>query len=92
MSKIIIPTPLRKFTGNVANIEVSANTIEEAFNNLAEEFPEIKKHIIDENGNIRSFMRIYLEDTDINTLQNEATPVKENSVISIIPAIAGGAS
>lgn len=90
MSKIIIPTPLRKFTGNVAKVDLSASTIEEAFNNLAEVYPEIKKHIFDEDGNIRSFMKIYLEDTDIQTLQNEATPIKEDSVISIIPAIAGG--
>lgn len=90
MSKIIIPTPLRKFTGNTATVEVNASTIEKAFQALAGQYPEIKTHIFDDDGNIRSFMRIYLGDEDIQTLQKETTPIDENSVISIIPAIAGG--
>lgn len=90
MAKVIIPTPLRKFTNNEGSINASGSTIKEAIQELTETFPDLKKHIYDESGNIRSFVRIYVGDDDIKALQNESTPLKEDSVVSIIPAIAGG--
>ena len=90
MAKILIPTPLRKFTSNNSTIEVSQNTIGSSIQELAEKHPDLKKHLLDENGVIRSFIKIYLEDDDIKVLQGQETPVKESSLISIIPAIAGG--
>ncbi len=90
MAKVIIPTPLRKFTNNEGSINTSGSTIKEAIQELTETFPDLKKHVYDESGNIRSFVRIYVGDDDIKALQNESTPLKEDSVVSIIPAIAGG--
>lgn len=91
MAKIIIPTPLRKFTENQSVFETKGTTIREAILELTETFSGLKQHLLDANENIRSFIRIYLGEEDINTLQSVDTTVPENSVISIVPAIAGGA-
>ena len=90
MPKIIIPTPLRKFTGNQAAIEVDAIDIRESINALSSLYPDLKKQLFDDKGEIRQFLRIYLGDEDIKVLNNEQTPVTQDAVISIVPAIAGG--
>ncbi len=90
MAKVIIPTPLRKFTENEGSIQTSGGTVQEAIKQLTETYPELTKHIYDDGGSIRSFVRIYVGDDDIKALQNEETPLKDDSVVSIIPAIAGG--
>lgn len=90
MATIIIPTPLRKFTNQQSKINVDGKNIKEVFEELTLNFPEIKKNLIDENGNIRGFVNIFLEDEDIRNLQKENTLIEKNSIISIIPAIAGG--
>ncbi len=92
MAKVIIPTPLRKFTQNQASIETGGTNIAEAFEDLTATFPDLKKHIYDNAGKIRSFVRVYVGDEDIKALENEDTPLKTDSVVSIIPAIAGGLS
>jgi len=90
MAKVIIPTPLRKFTENQSSIESSGGTVLETIQDLTNNYPELKKHIFDADGKIRNFVRIYIGDEDIKTLNNENTTVESDSVISIIPAIAGG--
>lgn len=90
MAKIIIPTPLRKFTENASQIEANGGTVLESVQQLAVQFPDLNKHLFDADGNIRKFIRIYIGDEDINVLEKEKTEVKADSVISIIPAIAGG--
>ena len=90
MAKVRIPSPLRKFTNNLTTIETSASTITGAISELVETYPKLKEQIIDSEGKIRKFVRIYIGDTDIKALDNENTPVKEDSVVNIIPAIAGG--
>jgi len=90
MAKIIIPTPLRKFTGNTATFETNGETIAEAIGELTNTHQGLGRHLLDENNNIRSFIRIYLGEDDINSLDKGDTAVAENSVISIVPAIAGG--
>ena len=90
MAKIIIPTPLRKFTNNQGTIELSGETVIEAVESLGNTYPDIKVHLLDENGSLRNFLRIYVGDEDIKALQNENTLVDDSSIISIIPAIAGG--
>ena len=87
MAKVIVPTPLRKFTNNEASIDANGGTVKESITSLADQFPELKKHIFEENGEIRKFVRIYLGDEDINVLEKENTKVSSDSVISIIPAI-----
>jgi molybdopterin converting factor small subunit len=90
MATVIIPTPLRKFTNNTAKIDINAGTIEETVNELTLNFPDLKKHLLDENGRIRSFINIFVGDNDIRDLEQEKTEVKNDTLISIVPAIAGG--
>lgn len=90
MAKVIIPTPLRKFTDNQASVETKSHSVLEAINGLADQFPELREHLFDEQGKLRKFIRIYVGDADIRELHNENTSVDGNSVVSIIPAIAGG--
>lgn len=90
MASIIIPTPLRKFTNNEASVSSNGTTVQESVEHLAKKFPDLNKHIFDADGKIRQFIRIYVGDEDINALDNENTKVDDASVISIIPAIAGG--
>jgi molybdopterin converting factor small subunit len=90
MATIIIPTPLRKFTGNQSKLDIKGNSIKEAVSELALNFPDLKKHLLDDSGNIRTFINIFIGNDDIRNLQQENTAIKEDTVISIIPAIAGG--
>jgi molybdopterin converting factor small subunit len=90
MATVIIPTPLRKFTNQTARLQVDAGTVGEIIDRITLDFPELKKHLLDPQGSIRSFVNIFSGDDDIRDLQKEKTPVNESSVISIIPAIAGG--
>ena len=90
MATVIIPTPLRKFTNNTARLQIQANNINEVVNELTQNFPDLKKHLLDESGKVRSFVNIFVGDDDIRNLEQEQTTVKDETIISIIPAIAGG--
>ena len=89
-SKIRIPTPLRKLTDNEEIIEVSASTVGDAIIELQSRFPGIKERLLDENGAVRRFVNVYVNEEDIRFLQNQQTPLKSGDEVSIIPAIAGG--
>lgn len=91
MATVFIPTPLRRFTNNTSKLQVPPGNIKDVINDLSLNFPELKKHLLDEGGNIRSFINIFVGDDDIRNLQQENTIVKDETVISIVPAIAGGA-
>lgn len=91
MATIIIPTPLRKFTNNTAKLQIPTGTIESSIKELTSNFPELKRHLLDDQGKIRTFVNIFVGDEDIRDLQQENTEVKDDTVVSIIPAIAGGA-
>ena len=90
MATVIIPTPLRKFTNQKARIQVDAVTVGEIVDRITLDFPELKKHLLDSQGGLRSFVNIFSGDDDIRDLQKENTPVNDSSIISIVPAIAGG--
>src|SRR5579863_1857734 len=90
MATVIIPTPLRKFTNNTARLQVGSGTVHSTFEELIRNFPDLKKHLLDEGGNIRSYVNIFIGNDDIRDLDKEKTPVSEDAVISIVPAIAGG--
>jgi len=90
MATVIIPTPLRKFTNNTARLQVRPGTIQETVNELTVNFPDLKKHLLDEHGKIRSYVNIFIGNDDIRDLQQENTAVQEGAVVSIVPAIAGG--
>ena len=88
--KVRIPTPLRKLTNEQDLVEVQATTITEAIKELQVKFPGIQERLVDEKGEVRRFVNIYVNEEDIRFLQNQHTPLKDADEISIIPAIAGG--
>jgi molybdopterin synthase sulfur carrier subunit len=87
-----IPTPLRKLTNDQPEVETDGSDIESVIENLEANHSGIKERICDEAGNIRRFVNIYLNDEDIRFLDGKTTAVKDGDEVSIIPAIAGGAS
>src|SRR6266853_1838291 len=91
MAKTVrIPTPLRKLTNNEEVVEVKASTIGDAITELQSRYPGIKERLVDDQGEVRRFVNVYVNEEDIRFLQNQQTPLKEGDEISIIPAIAGG--
>ncbi|MEO0278191.1 MAG: MoaD/ThiS family protein [candidate division WOR-3 bacterium] len=70
---------------------MDAHSVEEAINELLKSYPGLKERITDENGNVREFLNIYVNEQDIRFMDNLQTKVKEGDVILLIPAIAGGA-
>ena len=85
-----IPTPLRRLTQSLAEVEAEGTDIEGIIENLEASYPGMKERLCDEGGNIRRFVNIYLNDEDIRFLDGKATAVADGAEISIIPAIAGG--
>jgi len=90
--KVLIPTPLRQFTGKQSSIECNAAAVGEALGSLTSTFPELKKHLFTDEGKIRSFVNVYLNDEDIRFLDKESTRTKDGDTISIVPSIAGGST
>ncbi len=88
--KIIIPTPLRQYTGKQDSIEIQARTVGEALSNITAKYADLRKHLYNEEGKLRTFVNVYLNDEDIRYMQKESTPLNDNDVISIVPSIAGG--
>jgi len=89
-AKVRIPTPLRKLTNNEELVEVNAGTVGAVITELQSRYPGIKERLVDENGSVRRFVNVYVNEEDIRFLQNQDTPIKSGDEISIIPAIAGG--
>ena len=90
MAKILIPTALRQFTEQSDSVEVSGGTVGQALQNLTAKYPNIKKNLFNDQGKLRSFVNVYLNDEDIRYMKKEATPVAESDTLSIVPSIAGG--
>jgi len=90
MAYVIIPSALRGFTGQQSRCQVTGRTVAEALNQLCERHPDLRRHLFDEQGQLRKFVNIFVGDQDIRHLQQEATPVADNDEISIVPAVAGG--
>jgi molybdopterin converting factor small subunit len=88
--KVIIPTPLRVYAGKRASTDVNANTVGEALHHLTVEFAELRKHLFTDEGKLRSFVNVYVNDEDIRYLAKEDTPTKDGDTVSIVPSIAGG--
>ena len=85
-----IPTPLRKLTNNEELVEINAVTVGEALVELQTRFPGIHERLVDDQGEVRRFVNVYVNEEDIRFLKNRETPLKDGDEISIIPAIAGG--
>lgn len=90
MPKILIPTPLRQFAGGNDTVEVSGATAGEALASLTAQHPDLKKNLFNDEGKLRSFVNVYVNDEDIRFLKKDATEVAAGDTISIVPSIAGG--
>ena len=88
--KVRIPTPLRKLTNNEELVEVNASTVGDVIQELQTRFPGIQERLVDDSGEIRRFVNVYVNEEDIRFLNNQQTPLKDGDEVSIIPAIAGG--
>lgn len=88
--KVIIPTPLRAYAGKQESVELQANTVGEVLSSLTTRFADLKKHLYSEDGRLRSFVNVYVNDEDIRYLQKDATQLREGDTVSIVPSIAGG--
>jgi adenylyltransferase/sulfurtransferase len=88
---INIPTPLRPFTDKKESVEVSGTTVGELLTDLTTRYEGLRKHLYADNGRLRNFVNVYLNDEDIRYLQREETPVKAGDTLSIVPSVAGGA-
>jgi molybdopterin converting factor small subunit len=89
--KILIPTPLRQYVGKRDAINVQAVTVNDALTKLTGEHPELKRHLFTDEGKLRAFVNLYLNDDDVRYLEEkENTPVNDGDSLSIIPSIAGG--
>lgn len=88
--KVRIPTPLRKHTGEKAEVMAEGATIKEVLEDLDRQFPGFRQTLCDEHGALKRFINVYLNDEDIRYLGGETALVEADSVVSIVPAIAGG--
>jgi sulfur-carrier protein len=89
--KVIIPTPLRAYAGKQESVEMDVGTVREALKGLTTRFGELKKHLYSDDGRLRSFVNVYVNDEDIRYLEKEDTQLSDGDIVSIVPSIAGGA-
>lgn len=92
MPKILIPTALRQYAGKHDAMELPGATVGEVLGALTARHDELRRHLYNDEGRLRSFVNVYVNDEDIRYLQKDATPVKEGDTISIVPSIAGGSA
>jgi sulfur-carrier protein len=85
-----IPTPLRTLTKGNAEIQAKGDTIDSVVADLERQFPGLKERLLDETGELRRFINIYVNQEDIRFLQAKKTTLKDGDEVSIVPAIAGG--
>src|SRR5580658_627410 len=86
-----IPTPLRPFADGRTEVASTGSTVGDVVRGVADSYPGLAKHLYGSDGALRSFVAVYLNEEDIRNLERESTPVKDGDVVSIVPAIAGGA-
>jgi adenylyltransferase/sulfurtransferase len=89
--KVLIPTPLRSFTNQEAIVHVTGSDVGEVLKSLTTTYTELRPHLFNAEGKLRSFVNVYLNDDDIRYLAREQTPVGASDVVSIVPSVAGGA-
>src|SRR5436190_9638779 len=89
-TKILIPTPLRPYTDKKAAVDADGSTVGELLADLTRKHTGLKAHLYNDQGKLRSFVNVYVNDEDIRYLQKEHTPVSAADTVSIIPSVAGG--
>src|SRR5579864_5427655 len=92
MAKVLIPTPLRQFTGKQDAVTAAGKTVGEVLSALTAQYPDLRRQIFNDEGKLRSFVNVYLNDEDIRYLKKDATAAAEGDTISLVPSIAGGST
>lgn len=87
---ISIPTPLRRFTGERGEVQAEGATVGEVMKDLIRQHPGLERHLYGDDGSLRSFVNLFLNDEDVRFRERERTPVSSGDTLSIIPSIAGG--
>ncbi len=90
MATVLVPTPLRRLTGGQSKLTVDGGDIGALIQTINQQYPGIAEKILDDEGNVKRFINVFVNDDEIRTLQGLATPVKASDRISIVPAMAGG--
>ena len=86
-----IPTPLRRLTNGLGQVEVDCSTLVECIEGLERQFPGMKERLYDDNGELRSFVNVYVNGEDVRFLNGLDTTLKPGDEVSVVPAVAGGA-
>jgi len=90
MTTLRIPTPLRPYAEGASEIQVNANNVGLALEELTTQFPALRKHLFTETGDLRTYVNLFVNDEDIRHLQGVETPINTGDKLMIIPSIAGG--
>ena len=90
MATVLIPTPLRRFTAGQGKLTIAGGDIATLIRTIDGQYPGIADKVLDADGNVKRFINVFVNDSEIRTLQGLATPVKESDQVSIVPALAGG--
>ena len=89
--RVLIPTPLRPYTGQQDTVDAEGGTVGEVLSSLTTQFSDLQRHLYADDGKLRHFVNVYVNDDDIRYLERDATKLKPGDVISIVPSVAGGA-
>ncbi|MEZ4658279.1 MAG: MoaD/ThiS family protein [Caldilineaceae bacterium] len=92
MATLFVPTPLRRLTGGASKVEIQGDDVGALLQALDQQYPGISERLLDGEGNVKRFINIFVNDYEINTLAGLSTPVGETDKVSIVPAMAGGAT
>lgn len=90
MAKVLIPTPLRQYAGSQKEVEVAGTTVGEILTTLTTDFADLRKHLYTDEGKLRSYVNVYLNDDDVRYLDKDKSAVAPGDTLSIVPSIAGG--
>lgn len=90
MATVLVPTPLRRLTGGQGKLTVEGDTIGALIQTLEKQYPGIAEKVLDGEGNVKRFINVFVNESEIRTLQGLATAVKASDQVSIVPAMAGG--
>ena len=92
MAKVLIPTALQQYAGGSDELEIGGATVQEVLDEMAAQYPNLKKQLFNDRGELRQFVNLYKGSEDTRTLQGLTTPLKDEDELSIVPSIAGGTS
>ena len=87
---VMIPTAFRQYASGAGTVRLSGDSVGQVLGDLVAQYPQLQPHLFGEDGQLRNFVNIFVNDKDIRTLQGQETPLQENDEVSIIPAMSGG--